>query len=53
MMDSGATHNFIREDAMQRLGLLPKPMQTSFKVVNLGIEKVVGIAKDVSLKLGE
>jgi hypothetical protein len=53
MVDSGATHNFLREDMLQRLGLQPKPMQTNFKAVNSGEERVIGVAKDVPLKLGD
>jgi len=26
MVDSGVTHNFLREDMVQRLGMQPKPM---------------------------
>jgi hypothetical protein len=53
MVDSGVTHNFLREDMVQRLGLQPEPTQTTFKTVNAGVERVVGVAKDISLKLGD
>jgi hypothetical protein len=53
MVDSGVTHNFLRQDMLRRLGLQPEPMQTTFKAVNLGVERVIGVAKDVSLKLGD
>jgi hypothetical protein len=53
MVDSGVTHNFLREDMVQRLGLQPEPMQTTFKTVNTGVERVIGVAKDISLKLGD
>jgi hypothetical protein len=53
MVDSGATHNFLREDMVQRLGLQPEPTQTTFKTINAGVERVIGVAKDISLKLGD
>jgi hypothetical protein len=53
MVDSGVTHNFLREDMVQRLGMQPEPMQTTFKTVKSGVERVVGVAKDVLLKLGD
>ena len=31
MVDSGVTHNFLREDMVQILGLQPDPMKETFK----------------------
>jgi hypothetical protein len=53
MVDSGVTHNFLREDMVQNLGLQPEPMHTIFKIVNASVEGVIGVAKDVSLNLGD
>jgi len=47
------THNFLRDNMVRRLGLLPKPTQKIFKKVNAGVERVVGISKDISLMLGD
>jgi hypothetical protein len=53
MVDSGATHNFLREYMVKRLGFHPKPTQTTFKMINVGVERVVGVDKDISLMLGD
>jgi hypothetical protein len=53
MVDSGVTDNFLREDMVQRLGLQPEPTQTNVNTVNEGVEMVIGVAKDISLNLGD
>jgi hypothetical protein len=52
MLESGKTHSFWREDMVWRTGLHPKPMQTTFKIVKESMEKLIGVAKDILLKLG-
>jgi hypothetical protein len=51
IVDSGATHRSLREDMVRRLGMQLEPMQKTFKTINAGVEKVIGVAKDVSLNL--
>jgi hypothetical protein len=53
MVDSGVTHNLLREDMVQRFGLQPEPTHTTFKTINASVERVVGVSKDISLKLGD
>jgi hypothetical protein len=38
------TYRF-KEDMVRRLGLQPKPMKTTFKTVNIGGLRVIGVAK--------
>jgi hypothetical protein len=52
MVDSGVTHNFMKEDVVRELGLQLELAQTSFKAVNLRVEKVIGMTNEVTLKLG-
>jgi len=51
MVHNGVTHIFIRENTMKRLGFQPE--QTTFKYLNSDVQSVVGVAKDVLLKLGD
>jgi hypothetical protein len=53
MVNSGETHNFLREDMVWMFGLQPELTQTTFKTINTIVESVVGVAKDISLKLGD
>jgi hypothetical protein len=53
MVENGVTHNFIREDVAQDIGLQLKLAHTTFKSINLGMEKVIGTTKDILLKLGD
>jgi hypothetical protein len=53
LVGSGATHNFIKEVVTGRLKLHLEPGHTSFKVVDLEVEKVVGVPNRVPLRLGD
>jgi hypothetical protein len=53
MVDSGVNHNLLREDMVWRLGFQPEPTHTTFKKINTGVERVIGVAKDISLRIGD
>jgi hypothetical protein len=53
IVDNGVTHNFLRDVMVGRLGMKPKPTQTYLMTFNTGVERVIGVAKDVLLKLGD
>ena len=50
---SGATHKFIKKEVVKRFNLQIEPKTNSFKAINSGFEKVVGLTQQVPLKLGE
>jgi hypothetical protein len=51
MVHSGETHNFMKEDIAKDIWLQLELVKNSFKEVNSGVEKVIYIAKEVSMKL--
>ena len=53
LVDSSTTHNFIKREVAKQFGLKIEPKTNSFKAVNSEVEKVVGLAQRVPLKLGE
>lgn len=52
-VDSGATHNFVREEATTKVGLKFAPTQACLKVMNSPPDQVIGIAENVEVKIGE
>ena len=53
MVDSATTHNFMKDSVSKRLGLTLEEPPNAIKAVNSQMEKVVGKAKDISVKLGD
>ncbi|RWR91972.1 hypothetical protein CKAN_02116000 [Cinnamomum micranthum f. kanehirae] len=53
MVDTGATHNFVAERVVSRLGLSLTKGQSRIKAVNSKAKPIVGMANDVTLRLGE
>ena len=53
MVDNVATHNFMKDSVSKRLGLTLEEPPNTIKAINSQMEKVVGKAKDVSVKLGD
>jgi hypothetical protein len=53
MVDSGETHNFMKEEVAKELGLQLEPSHASFKAVNVCIEKVIDTTNEVYLNLGD
>lgn len=52
MVNSGATCNFMKDEVVKELGLKLEISLNSFKAINSKVEKVVGMANGVTLKLG-
>ena len=53
MIDTGATHNFVSDREVQRLGLSLTGDGSRIKTVNSEAKPVRGMARDVSLKVGD
>jgi hypothetical protein len=53
MVDSSATHYFMRDNVARNLGLHYEKAQTSFKEVNSGEQEIGGTMKDIFMKLGD
>ncbi|XP_065632783.1 uncharacterized protein LOC136068889 isoform X1 [Quercus suber] len=53
MLDSGATHNFVADWMVQRLGLKVSKYPSKIKAVNSEAKPVLGIAYRVKFKVGE
>jgi len=53
MVDSGASHNFMGEDTVRRIGLKFVPVKAQMKIVNSPLDNVLGIAEKVDMTLGE
>jgi hypothetical protein len=51
MVENVVTHNFMRDEVTQKLGLDCEQEQTSFKAVNSRKQEIGGTMKDVSMKL--
>jgi len=53
MVDSGASHNFMSEDVVRKLGLKFVPVDAHMKTVNSPPTAILGIAEKVETVLGE
>lgn len=53
MIDTSATHNFMNEQKTKRLGLQLLTEVGTIKAVNSGVRSIMGIAKDVPMKIGK
>ena len=53
MLDSGATHNFVPDQMVQRLDLKVSKCPSKIKAVNSEAKPVLGIAYGVKFKVGE
>ena len=53
MLDPGATHNFVADRMVQRLGLKVSKSPSKIKAVNSEAKPVLGIAYGVKFKVGE
>ena len=53
MVDSVATHNFMKDSISKRLGLTLEEPPNAIKAINSQMKKVIGKAKDISMKLGD
>lgn len=53
LVDSGATHNFMKDSVAKRLDLKLEESPNAVKAVNSKVAKVIGKAKDVSMRLGD
>lgn len=53
MVDSGTNHNLLKGSVAKNLGLMLKESSNTFKEVNLQLDKVIGRAKEVSIKIGD
>ena len=53
LVDSGATHNFVKEEVAKRLNLHIDLGVNMFKAVNSEVERVVGLVCQVPLNIGE
>ena len=53
MLDSGATHNFVADRMVQRLGLKVSKYPSKIKAVNLEVKLVLGIVYGVKFKVGK
>lgn len=51
LVDTGVTHNFMREDAVKALGLAVTPTKGSIKSINTTAKPVAGEARDVGVKI--
>ena len=53
LVDSGVTHNFVNKEVTKRLRLKIEQKENTLKAANSGVERVVGLAHQVSLSIGE
>ena len=53
MVNSGATHNFMSEDIVRRIGLKFVPLKAQMKTLNSPPDYVLGVAEKVDTTLGE
>ncbi|XP_054782108.1 uncharacterized protein LOC129289374 [Prosopis cineraria] len=53
MLDTGASHNFIEVEEAKRLGIQLNKGEGTIKAVNSPAKQVLGIAKDVKVKIGD
>ena len=53
MVDSGDSHNFVATNEASRLGLKLVDDDSRIKAVNSKAQRILGIAKDVLLQVGE
>ena len=53
MVDSGASHNFMGEDTLRRIGLKFVPIKAQMKTVNSPSDYVIVVAEKVDVTLGE
>jgi len=53
MLDSGATHNFVADRMVQRLGLKVSKCPSKIKAVNSEVKLVLGIVYGVKFKVGK
>lgn len=53
MEDIGATHNFIREEAVSKFELKFSLTQACLKAVNSPPNKVINMAKNLDVNIGE
>lgn len=51
LIDTGATHNFVAEIEVERLGLSLEKDGSRIKVVNSAAQPIYGVAKSVHLKV--
>lgn len=51
LIDSCATHNFLRKDVERTWGLQINPIHMSFKVVNFEDKRLIGMIIDVPMKI--
>ena len=53
LIDTGATHNFIKKEEAQRLGIQFKEEQGWLKAVNSDAKPIFGVARGVELRIGD
>ncbi|XP_054805380.1 uncharacterized protein LOC129308324 [Prosopis cineraria] len=53
MLDTGASHNFMEAEEAKRLGIQLNKGEGTIKAVNSPAKQVLGIAKDVKVKIGD
>ncbi|RWR95040.1 gag-asp_proteas domain-containing protein [Cinnamomum micranthum f. kanehirae] len=53
MVDTSATHNFVAKRVVSRLGLSLTKGQSQMKAMNSDAKPIVGMANDVTLRLGQ
>lgn len=53
MVDSGATHGFMREEETRKVGSNFTPTQAHLNAVNTPLDQIIGVAEETEVNIGE